>query len=89
MLKINKEEKRYLARRFQNEKFVRTMMQDSHRGHYYCVERPAVVQALNYFRSKNVVEEHPPRKKNNSNKQQGKKSYNNYRQNNDGWRNDR
>ena len=59
---INKEEKRELSERFPKATFVRTMKQDSKRGHYYCVEERNIMKYLNEIRSKNVVEEKPARK---------------------------
>lgn len=60
---ITKEEKKELSERFPKASFVRTMKQDSKRGHYYCVEERNIMKYLNEIRSKNVIEEKPVRKK--------------------------
>ena len=60
---ISKSEKKALSEKFPKASFVRTMIQHSDRGHYYCVEEPYLMRALRDLRSEMVVEEHPPRKK--------------------------
>ena len=62
---------------FPNEKFVRTMIQRSHRHKYYCVEHPKIMSALSNLRMTNVIEEHPPRQKTFEKRYQPKKK---------GWR---
>lgn len=59
---ITKEEKKELSERFPKASFVRTMKQDSKRGHYYCVEEKNIMRCLNEIRRKNLVEEKPTRK---------------------------
>ena len=68
MVSINKEEKKAIQRAFPNTHIVRTMKQDSKRGHYYCTEERGVMKFLKEFRSRNVTEEHPSRKKQNNEK---------------------
>ena len=60
---ISKAEKKALSERFPKAQFVRTMVQRSDRGHYYCVEEPYLMRTLRDLRRENVIEEHPPRKK--------------------------
>lgn len=59
---INKEEKKELSKMFPKATFVRTMKQDSKRGHYYCVEEKNIMRALNDIRKGNVIEEKSDRK---------------------------
>lgn len=59
---ISKEEKKELSERFPKATFVRTMKQDSKRGHYYCVEEKSLMRALNEIRRSNVTEEKTDRK---------------------------
>ena len=58
MITINKAEKEAVAERFPGVHIVRTMVKDSKRHHYYCVEDRKVLQFLNKFRKKNVIEVH-------------------------------
>lgn len=60
---INKKEKELLSERFPKLTFVRTMKQDSKRGHYYCTEERAAMRMLNEIRTKDIVEEHPVRER--------------------------
>lgn len=60
---ITKSEKKALSQKFPKAQFIRTMVQHSHRGHYYCVEEPYLMRALRDIRNEHVVEEHPPRRK--------------------------
>lgn len=55
-------EKELLSERFPKITFVRTMKQDSKRGHYYCTEERGAMRYLEEIRRKNVIEEHPPKK---------------------------
>lgn len=59
---ITKSEKKELSERFPKSTFVRTMKQDSKRGHYYCVEEKNIMRALNDIRRGNVIEEKSDRK---------------------------
>lgn len=43
-----------LLERFPKMTFVRTMKQKSKRGHYYCVETPAVMKYLRKIRNGDV-----------------------------------
>lgn len=54
MVSITKAEKGKLMERFPNMTFVRTMKQKSKRGHYYCVETPAVMKYLKKIRNGDV-----------------------------------
>ena len=54
MVSITKEEKNKLLERFPKMTFVRTMKQKSKRGHYYCVESPAVMKYLRRIRNGEV-----------------------------------
>ena len=60
---ITKSEKKALSDKFPKARFVRTMIQHSERGHYYCVEEPYLMRALRDIRNEKVVEEYPPKKK--------------------------
>lgn len=60
---INKEEKALLSKKFPKMTFVRTMKQDSKRGHYYCTEERNVMRYLNEIRRQSIVEEHPAKNK--------------------------
>ena len=60
---ISKSEKKALSQKFPKVRFVRTMIQHSDRGHYYCVEEPYIMRSLREIRRNSVVEEHPKRKK--------------------------
>lgn len=54
MIAITKSEKNQLLERFPKMAFVRTMKQKSKRGHYYCVETPAVMKYLRKIRNGDV-----------------------------------
>ena len=58
MIAINKTEKEAIAARYPDAHIVRTMIGDSRRHHYYCVEDKKILQFLNRFRKKNVIEVH-------------------------------
>ena len=55
MIQISKEEKRELAAKFPDLRFVRTMKQDSKRGHYYCPEERRVMKYLFAMRKRRGV----------------------------------
>lgn len=63
MVAINKEEKKAILKEFPKACIVRTMKQDSKRGHYYCTEEKGIMRFLRELRSSNVIEEHPARKR--------------------------
>ena len=63
MILINKAEKEAIVKKYPHTHIVRTMKQDAHRHHYYCVEDRRVMKLLEDYRNSNVVEEHPPRAK--------------------------
>lgn len=63
MIAINKTEKDAIVERFPNVHIVRTMKQDSKRGHYFCTEEPRVMRFLQKFRNTGVVEIHEPKRK--------------------------
>ena len=52
---------------------IRTMKQDSKRGHYYIPEDRKLLRYLREIRSRNIVEEHPVRPKYHKNNYKGKK----------------
>ena len=58
MIAINKAEKEAVVARFSDAHIVRTMVNDSRRHHYYCVEDRKILQFLKKFRNQNVVEVH-------------------------------
>lgn len=58
MIAINKAEKEAVVSRFPDAHIVRTMVNDSRRHRYYCVEDRKILQFLNRFRKKNVIEVH-------------------------------
>lgn len=56
MTPITKDEKNALTKAFPNVQIVRTMKQDSKRGHYYCTEEKRVIRFLENYRNRRVVE---------------------------------
>lgn len=50
MVKITKSEKEEIMRRYPDMKFVRTMVADSKRHHYYMVEQPGPMACLRKMR---------------------------------------
>ncbi len=56
MIEINKAEKEAIVARYPDVHIVRTMVNDSRRHHYFCVEDRKILQFLNRFRNRNVVE---------------------------------
>lgn len=50
IIRINKDEKEAMVKKFPKMHIVRTMKQDSKRCHYYMVEEPKYVEALNKMR---------------------------------------
>lgn len=60
---ITKSEKKALSEKYPKVKFIRTMIQHSDRGHYYCVEEPYLMRALREIRNEKVICQFPARKK--------------------------
>lgn len=58
MIAISKKEKDAVLAKYPNTHIVRTMIGDSKRHHYFCVEDKRVLHYLNKFRNKNVIEVH-------------------------------
>lgn len=56
MITINKEEARAVRERFPNVHIIRTMKQNSKRGHYYCEESRKVMQFIKNYRDSKVSE---------------------------------
>ena len=50
MIQMTKSEKQKMAKLFPDRIFPRTMRHDSKRGHYFCVEEPGLVRALEMIR---------------------------------------
>ena len=51
MIAISKDEKMAISEKFPGVHIVRTMKQDSKRGHYYCVEERRVMKFLEALRN--------------------------------------
>lgn len=56
MILVNKEEAKAIREKYPNVPLKRTCKQRSKRGRYYCEERPDVMNFLNHFRKRGVVE---------------------------------
>ena len=56
MITISKEEAKMVREKFPNVHIMRTMKQNSKRGHYYCEESRKIMNFISNLRKKNVVE---------------------------------
>ena len=66
MVKVTKSEKMEILKRYPDMTFVRTMIADSKRHHYYMVEKPGPMAMLQRLRG-NAPEKRQPNKRRNHN----------------------
>lgn len=58
MVAISESEKKAIIAKYPHAGIVRTMVADSKRHHYFCVEDKSVMKYLRHLRSRNVLETH-------------------------------